>query len=310
MTVIKQAREDVEMAKKDARTPDQKIKQLEMELEDRERELLAFRKELGDVNVQLEKFINQMSNELQLASLIQRSLVPTEIPTIPGFEFSTKFVASPISGGDYFDIFELEDKMRFGIIMANSSGHGMASLFLSVLLKLTTQIEARKGLDPSEVSNNMTKEMQGAVNAKDTTNLFYGVIDRRRYTLTYSKAGNINSYIYNREQDKLVRLEATQGPIAKSSKPNQKSETISLDPRDKLIVTSEGLTKALNRSDEAFSEDRLFEHILKNPGAKCHDMRNEILFQLEKFTNGRDYIQDLSILVMEVKDKVIKLRKG
>jgi sigma-B regulation protein RsbU (phosphoserine phosphatase) len=298
------------MAKKDPRTPEQKIKQLEMELADRERELLAFRRELGEVNVQLEKFINQMAGELKLASLIQRSLVPTEIPTIPGFEFSTKFVASPLSGGDYFDIFELEDKMRFGIIMANSSGHGMASLFLSVLLKLTTQMEARKGMEPSEVAKNMTKEMQGAVKSKDMTNLFYAVIDRRHYTLTYSKAGNINAYLYKREEDKLVRLDATQGPIAKNSKANPKNETISLDPRDKLILTSEGVTKALNRHDEAFGEERLFEHTLKNPGINCHDLRNEILFQLSKFVDGREYIQDLSILVMEVKDKVIKLRKG
>jgi serine phosphatase RsbU (regulator of sigma subunit) len=87
-------------------------------------------------------------------------------------------------------------------------------------------------------------------------------------------------------------------------------EEISLDPRDKLILVSEGIVKALNEANEPYGEDRLFETILKNPRSGCHDLRNEIFFQVSKFADHREYIQDLTVLVMEVKDKVIKLRKG
>ncbi|MEK7356718.1 MAG: hypothetical protein AAB250_09725, partial [Bdellovibrionota bacterium] len=80
-----------------------RISELESELADRERDLSVFRDELAQANTQLERFIKQISQELRMASLIQKSLVPTEFPNIPGFEFSTKFVPSPISGGDYFD---------------------------------------------------------------------------------------------------------------------------------------------------------------------------------------------------------------
>ena len=91
-----------------------RISELEAELADRERDLTVFREELARANSQLERFIKQISQELKMASLIQKALVPTEFPNIPGFEFSTKFVPSVISGGDYFDIFEHEDKFRFG----------------------------------------------------------------------------------------------------------------------------------------------------------------------------------------------------
>src|SRR4051812_3967350 len=89
------------------------IKELESELADRNRDLATFRSELSKANTQLEKFIKQVAQELKIAGLIQKALVPTEFPNIPGFEFSTKFVPSSISGGDYFDIFEHEDKFRF-----------------------------------------------------------------------------------------------------------------------------------------------------------------------------------------------------
>ena len=94
----------------------QRVRELEAELLEREKDLAVFRDELNRANEQLEQFIKQIGQELKIASLIQKALVPTEFPNIPGFEFSTKFVPSPISGGDYFDIFEHEDKFRFGIV--------------------------------------------------------------------------------------------------------------------------------------------------------------------------------------------------
>jgi phosphoserine phosphatase RsbU/P len=298
------------MARRDIRTPEQKIKMLEQELAEKERELLSFRGELNKINAQLEKFISQLAHELKLAALIQRSLVPTEIPTIPGFEFSTKFVASSLTGGDYFDIFELEDKMRFGILLANSSGHGMASLFLSVLLKLTTNIEAKKGMEPNDVLIRMTKEIQANLKADDLANVIYMVIDRRRYDLAFSRAGGGFAYLYKYPEDKLVRLDSAESAIGKDTKAQFKVETLHLDPRDKLILLSEGIGKAQNPAGEQFGEDRVIHHVMKNIHSTPHELRNEILYQVTHFADGREYPQDLSVLVMGVKDKVIKLRKG
>jgi sigma-B regulation protein RsbU (phosphoserine phosphatase) len=298
------------MARRDSRTPEMKIKQLEMELADRDRELASFRKELAQINLQLEKFINQIGSELKMAGVIQRSLVPTEIPTIPGFEFSTKFVVSSLTGGDYFDIFELQDKMQFGILMSNSSGHGMASLFLSVLLKLTTQIEARKGMTPEEVLTHMTKEIQANLKGEDLARIFYAVIDRRRYELNYAKAGEVLAYIYKYSEDTLIKLDKGSPAIGKNSKLQFKSEDLKLDPRDKLFILSEGLTQVSNPDGKTFGEEKVHEIILEKARQGCHEVRNEILFQLTQFADGQEYPKDVSVIVMEVKDKVIKLRKG
>jgi sigma-B regulation protein RsbU (phosphoserine phosphatase) len=298
------------MAKRDSRTPEMKIKALEMELADRERELQGFKKELAQINQQLERFINQIAGELKMAGVIQRSLVPTDIPAIPGFEFSTKFVASPLNGGDYFDIFEMQDKMQFGILMSNSSGHGMASLFMSILLKLTTQIEAKKGMEPDEVLKHMSKEIQNNLQGEDLARIFYIVVDRRRYNLTYAKAGDVFAYLYKYSEDKLVTLDKGSPAIGKKTGLTYKSETIKLDPRDRLVLVSQGLINAVNVSQEKYGEDRLHEVILKKARSGCHELRNEILFQVSQFAEGRDYPNDLSVIIMEVKDKVISLKKG
>jgi sigma-B regulation protein RsbU (phosphoserine phosphatase) len=286
-----------------------RVQELESELSERERDLSVFREELGKANTLLEKFIRQITQELKMASLIQKTLVPTEFPNIPGFEFSTKFAPSPVSGGDYFDIFEHEDRLRFGIVLASSSGYSMSALFLSVLLKLTGQLEARKGAPPNKILELMAQELVPTVQPGDQANVFYGVIDRRGYELTYCGAGRVIGLLYNYATGKLQRLECEPQPITQGFRAELKPTTVSLNPRDRLVFCSEGVIRVLNTAGEAFGEERLYNTILAAPRLGVHDMRNEIFFQVEKFSQGRDLPSDITVVVTDVKDRVIKLAK-
>lgn len=287
-----------------------RIRELETELGERERDLAVFRDELSRANSQLEKFIKQISQELKMASLIQKALVPTEFPNIPGFEFSTKFTPSPISGGDYFDIFEHEDKFRFGIVLASSSGYSMSALFLSVLLKMTGQLEARKGTPPDRILELMAKELVPNIQSHDQANVFYAVIDRRNFEMTYSGAGRVIGLLYSFGSGKLQRLEWQTPAFQQGFHSSLSSSTLALGPRDRIILVSEGVVRALDPKGEAFGEDRLYKTILAAPRLGVHDLRNEIFYQIERFTQGRDLPQDLTVVVTEVKDRVIKLAKS
>lgn len=288
----------------------QRIRELEAEILEREKDLAVFRDELNRANGQLEQFIKQIAQELKIASLIQKALVPTEFPNIPGFEFSTKFVPSPISGGDYFDIFEHEDKFRFGIVLASSSGYGMSALFLSVLLKMTGQLEARKGTPPDRILEMMAKELVPTIQAADRANVFYGVFDRRSFEMTYSGVGGMVGLLLNYGTGKLQRLEWEPSPFQVGFNSTLKSKTLSLGPRDRVILVSEGAIKALNPKGEAFGEERLYKAVLAAPRLGVHDLRNEIFYQIERFTQGRELPHDITVVVAEVKDRVIKLAKN
>jgi phosphoserine phosphatase RsbU/P len=288
----------------------QRVRELEAELRDRENDLDVFRSELSRANAQLERFITQIGQELKMASLIQKALVPTEFPNIPGFEFSTKFTPSLISGGDYFDIFEHEDKFRFGIVMASSSGYSMSALFLSVLLKMTGQLEARKGAAPDKILGLMAKELVPTIQAADQAQVFYAVIDRRNFSMTYSGVGRVIALLFNFASGKLQPLEWSTPSFQHGFNSELTSSNLSLGPRDRIILVSEGVVKVLNPKGETFGEERLYKTILAAPRLGVHDLRNEIFYQLERFAQGRDYPNDLTVVVTEVKDRVIKLAKS
>jgi phosphoserine phosphatase RsbU/P len=260
-----------------------RIRELEEEVQHREEDLSRFRAELVTANGQLEHLINQVQRELKMAQSIYRSLVPTEFPHISGFEFSTKFVPSMISGGDYFDIFEHQDRMRFGVVLSSASGHSLSALLLSLESELIEHFEDSSQLD-----------------------LFYAVVDRRKYVLNFVRVGEV--MVFHQLDDGSLRILGEKNPsIKKGQIFTGQTEQVALSPRDRLVVVSPGCVRAQNLRGEAFGWERVSQSIKSSPQHGVHELRQNLLFEIEKFSEGSELKRDLTILAIEVKDKVIKL---
>lgn len=288
----------------------ERIQELEQELRAKDAELAQIRLRLSATNVRLEQVIDRVAEEVKMASKVQKLLAPVEIPNIPGFEFSTKFVASLKSGGDYFDIFEHQDKLRFGVIVAASSGYTMSAMFLSVLLKLSARIEARQGMDPKDMVMAVAKEMLPEMKEDSRASLFYGIVDRRNFELRYCQVGDISGFAQIHGQDALVRLEPSGGVLSRAFNTEPQTKTLTLNAKDRLILCTEGLTQAANAKGQRWGEAGVVEAIRSAPRQGVHDLRNEILYRCESFSKKAEPDRDQTVVVLEVKDKVIRLAKN
>lgn len=287
-----------------------RIQELESDLAATEKELARHRHELGKANASLEKLIAQVTEEIRFASLIQKMLSPTELRNISGFDVSSKYLPGDRFGGDYFDIFEHEDKLKFGIVVASSSGYTMSSLFLSVLIKISSQMEARKGLEPDKMLELLAKELVPNITNADKASLFYGVIDRRTYELSYSSVGRVEAYLQVYGDSGLQSLEACGPSLSKEFNTKPLSMKIQLNSRDRIVIATEGLVSAQNSDGQTWSGEGLRNAIRLAPRQGVHELRNEILHQSERFTGRTSPLRDQIVIVMEVKDKVIKLAKN
>ncbi|MBX2988577.1 MAG: SpoIIE family protein phosphatase [Bdellovibrionaceae bacterium] len=288
----------------------EKIRELEGELAAKEAELAQMRLRLSATNVRLESVIDRIGHEIKLASKLQRLLSPVEMPNIAGFEFSTKFVPGTRSGGDYFDIFEHEDRLRFGIVLSSSSGYTMSALFLSVLMKISSKMEARRGLEPHEMIATIQREMGPEMKNDDRASLFYAVVDRRNFEMNYCSWGDTSAYLQLHGEDALTRLEAQAPALNKLSSVEARTMKVLLNPRDRLILCSDGVAKTANIEGKAWGESGLRDAIRSAPRQGVHELRNEILYRNENFSGKHEPDRDQTVLVLEVKDKVIKLAKN
>lgn len=286
-----------------------RIRELEVALASKEAELQVIRKRLTDANAKLEVFIDQVATELQIATQIQKKLSPVILPQFPGFEFSSKFIPGMKSGGDYFDIFEHDDKMKFGILVASCSGYSMSALLLTVLIKISSQMEAKKGMSADQVINALGAEMLGQMKEKDKVSLFYGIVDRRNYTLSYASVGKVSVFLQQSGKDSLIEVEPSAAEISIANGVKAQQDVYSLSSKDRLILVTEGVHEVQSPKNETWGIAGVKKAIKDAPKTGVHELRNEILIQAEQFSKKADPDRDQTVLVMEVKDQVIKLAK-
>jgi sigma-B regulation protein RsbU (phosphoserine phosphatase) len=287
----------------------QRIGELETELKSKEQELARYRQEISRANAQLEKVIVELGHDLKMAGLIQKLLSPTQLPNISGVEFSTKFVPGLERGGDYFDIFEHQDRLRFGIVVASCTGYTMSALFLSVLIKMASQIEARTGMEPHLVIESMAKELLPQIQNSEAASLFYGFVDRRTFELKYTLVGGITAVLQSAQNGSIARLIPSAPALEKNFNGKPLSQNLQLGPKDRLIICTEGLAEVADRQGKVLGQEGLLKYLQRLPRSSVHDVRNDILFKWEQFVGHHEPARDLTVVVAEIKDKLIKLAK-
>jgi sigma-B regulation protein RsbU (phosphoserine phosphatase) len=286
-----------------------RIKALEKELEQKDKDLVTYRKELVRANEQLENLIIHIHSQLKKALEIQRQVVPTEFPHIPGFEFSTKFIASSLTGGDYFDIFEHRDKMQFSLLLSSSSGYSLSALFLSIFMKFTFQARTEsQSYSADNLLQALSKDFLPNIDEKDQFHCFYGVMNRRHLRLDYVNMGDVVAIHYSHATKNLKRLQFENPAVHRNSQILQfKIESLAFEPKDKLILCSPGLFKVASPGGEFFGEERYYSIIKKSAESDVHNLRNEVFFQAQQFMKSKNLPQDLTVIVVETKERVLKL---
>ncbi len=286
-----------------------KIEELEHQLSAKNIEISQYRRELMEAQAQVQRMILGQEEQVKLLESIQKKLVPTEIPHIPGFEISSKFFAGSLSGGDYFDIFEHQDKMKFGILLADSSGYQISALFLSTLIQFSSRLEAKRGLPPDEMANLMAKELVPSLGANDEISLFYGVVDRRSFEFSCASIGYPIAFLQTKGQGRLIQVEPSAEALSKHYTGHALTQKIQLGPKDRMIFCTRGVSRILNTKSEPFGFERLNQIAIK-PRSSVHELRNEILFQASQWSQKTEPTKDQTVIVVEVKDRVIKLAKN
>lgn len=290
----------------------EKISCLEREISKKDKELKSYHQQMAEANRRLEKVIQQVHQEIKLAHLIHRSLVPVTFPNISGFEFSTKFVPSNINGGDYFDIFEHDGRARFGIFLSSASGYSLSSLLMSIFIKWSTRERSKIGLEAHDLVYELAETLAPNIQEKHTIDIFYALVDRRNYEMYFCSLGKIVGYHYIYATRQLHRLEPHGHALTQEMLPDrsaQASRLLHLSPRDRIILCSDGLVGAKDQKNNSFGETRLRNIIMGSIGEGVHELRNEILFQSDKFLDGLEAQRDRTVLVIEVNERILRLAK-
>jgi sigma-B regulation protein RsbU (phosphoserine phosphatase) len=243
-----------------------------------------------------------VDRELKAVAAIQRSLLPQQLPKIPGLDLATYYQTSARAGGDYYDFFPLPDGF-WGILIADVSGHGTPAAVLMAVTHSIAHSYPGPSLRPSEmlkyVNERLAKGYTSDVGAFVTA--FYGVYHPGDRRFTFANAGHPSPRLLHCATGQLEPLDGDRAvPLGIFPEPQAYPETsVEFIPGDQIVLYTDGVTEASNPKNQMFGTTRL-DRALSNCGVSAKGLLQEVLDRLEDFTAGRAAEDDRTLVVAKV----------
>jgi len=202
-----------------------------------------------------EQALQFVRKELELASSIQKKLLPSSAPDVDGYTLSGKNLTAHTVGGDYFDFIQV-DENRWALCLGDISGKGLPASLLMSNLQAILRGQVLHLDRPSEILQKANQQLYRSTSSGKFATMFLGILDISDASLTFSCAGHEYPYLI-KEDNSHKRLQSGGVPLGVLDEQEYSEEKIQLDKGDCLFVFSDGITDSVNLEDENFGEDRL-----------------------------------------------------
>ncbi len=236
-----------------------------------------------------------LQNELNVASTIQQSILPTRFPAAPSYQVFGHMVPARNVGGDFFDVLHLEND-QIGLAVADVSDKGVpAALFMMssrTLLKGAAIGQGAPGSVLHEVNDLLCEDNETAM----FVTLLYAVYDPATGELTYANGGHNTPLIVH--ADGSSTLLPLTGGIAlgvMDGLPYQQ-RTITIAPGDTVILYTDGVTEAMNGAGEEFGVERLCDIFAAAPPKDSQEAVMAIFETVNAFAGETPQSDDITCL--------------
>lgn len=273
-----------------------------------ESQLAERNRKLNEINGELQTALDRIQDDLRAAANLQASLLPKDPNVFPNLAVDWLFLPAAVIGGDIFDFFSLSDR-NLGFYHLDVAGHGVPSAMMSVTLSRTLSAELSDGqlstVSGSEILAKAPSAVVGDLNRRFQSNdtapyftMVYGYLDAVSGRGELCQAGH--PYPLLAHVDGRIEQVGHGGfAVGMLEGVPYDSVAFTLDPGDRLILYSDGITDCRNAQGESFEIERL-KWLLGD----CRDMplatlSSRLENDLMDWRGAGEIEDDISMLVLE-----------
>lgn len=240
-----------------------------------------------------------LESELETARQIQLSILPGELPATAGLAVAARFRPTSEVAGDLYDFLEIGDG-GFGVIVADVSGHGVPAALIASMVKIAVASQRHSLGRPAHL-------------LRDVNRVLCGSFQRGFVTATYAWIGGGELVVANaghpgpllrRDRDGGVREVGGRGPLlGRFTGGRYAEERIALEPGDRLVLYTDGVTEARAPDGELFGEERLRFLVGQGRQARPEDFCDALLEDLRRWTAAGAHLSledDVTLVVVDV----------
>lgn len=238
--------------------------------------------------------------ELDVASKIQLSAVPTEFPNREEFGVYAEMYPAKEVGGDFYDFFFIDEE-RIAILIADVSGKGVPAALFMMSGRAILKNQLLSGVEPAEALRRANNQLEENNKEGMFITSFIGIVNIKTGLFQYANAGHNQPYICH-ENGQVDAIEMRAGFVLAGMRDiRYRTKEMYLQKGDKIVLYTDGVTEAVNEALELYSEKRLCE-VLAQCGEEHSDgVVKKIVASVEAFAGEAEQADDITLLVLEMK---------
>jgi len=196
----------------------------------------------------------RIEQELRIARLIQQTLLPKDVPTLPGWHLAAYYQPARAVGGDFYDFIYYEDG-RLGLVIGDVTDKGVPAALVMATTRSILRAAAQNQSSPGTVLQRANDLLCPDIPAKMFVTCLYAILEPTTGRLHYANAGH--DLPYQRHNGEVIELRARGMPLGLMPGMSYEERETFLAPGDRLLLYSDGLVEAHSPEREMFSFPRL-----------------------------------------------------
>jgi len=253
--------------------------------------------------------LSETKKALILAAEVQRSFLPRASPRIKGLEIAGKNIPCEEVGGDYFDYLfgdeHSEGPLR--VVVGDITGHGVdAALLMTAVCSFLRSRVSRPGTIAEIISDMNRHLMLDVFDACRFMTLFYLALDLEEDQVRWVRAGHDPAVLYDPYRDTFQELKGRGVALGLDESFEYEENAVTGVGGGQIIaIGTDGIWEAHNKQGEMFGKARFRDALRRLAEMKVEGIIEAIFEELKEFTTGVQPEDDVTLVVMRVKDENI-----
>jgi sigma-B regulation protein RsbU (phosphoserine phosphatase) len=237
-----------------------------------------------------------IDRELDIARRIQSSILPREMPRVPGLAVAARYRPMTAVAGDFYDFLEL-DRERLGVLVADVSGHGVPAALIASMVKVALAAQQARADHPSAVLRGLNDVLCGRLGGQYVT-AAYLFVDAASGLIRYAAAGHPPMLRAPRRRPEVREVERNGLVLGFVPTAGYDEVEQALEAGDRLLLYTDGLVEASNGSDELFGLERVKTAVASGLSLSPDDAADALLHEVDTWS-GRPAGDDLTLVLVD-----------
>lgn len=251
-------------------------------------------------DLQEETELNTIENETDIASRIQKVLLPKKLIDTADLSFSVLFNQAKGVCSDYYDIIQ-NQKDRLFCITADVAGKSIHACIVMVMIRSLLYLITNTTQNTQSILDILNKGITGKISIDHYASISLLAYIPVEKSIEYVNAGTQSLLLWKASTKKLVRLEQKSDPIGVDSKSVYTCKKIQVEKGDIAVLFTDGVVETLNERGESFGLKALAELLAANATSPAKAITEKINKQIKTFIGKTSPHDDQTVMIIKVK---------